>query len=73
MRELRGIQEKLELDILEYEERVVQTISRLSNYSQSTDLEIRYLSKVDIEEGIIDISKLQNGSRLLDLTTGEIS
>lgn len=70
---LKKVQEKLEFNILKYEERVLRSITSLEGYSANTDIEIRYLSAIDIKEGVVDISKSQDGSRLLDLTTGEIS
>jgi hypothetical protein len=70
---LRELQEKLEFDILTYQTRIKKSLCSLTGYSSKTDLEIEYLSKEDLKSETLDISKLQDGSRLLNLKTGEIS
>jgi hypothetical protein len=58
--------------ILYYENEVKCSIESLPGFNPKTQQAPCFLSFIDLEDGVIDISKKLDKSQLLDLTTGEI-
>lgn len=71
-KELKELQTKLEFNIQKLRHAIKTSICNTPGYNKSIHIEIEYLSGPDIAAGYIDISKQENGSSILYLTTGEV-
>ncbi len=70
---LKELQSELEFNIQRLRHAIKTSICETPGYNNSIHIEIEYLSSPDIAAGFINISKKENGSIILDLTTGEIT
>jgi hypothetical protein len=70
--QLKKTSSDLDLRILQLENGVKCSIENLKGFNHEVHLAPVFLSCIDLENGIIDISKKLDGSQILDLTSGEI-
>jgi hypothetical protein len=70
---LKKTSQDMDLRILQLEHEVKSSIESLPGFNQKIHQAPVFISQVDIDEGIIDISKPMDKSTLLDVTNGIIT